>query len=238
MHDISKKLYNPYLKYFFIIIIITNKIKQISSYNFAGKQNPEIDTIFKQIPGFQSYTYLDNNQTLLIFDIYPESKLIFNLKIYSNNTNIKYYFEDKYKGLKIGLDFLLNAETESESDSDQDLNTNTNPYSEKEKEKENININSNRSINDIDNENKTQIQIHDLHINNNNTVNSNVISNVNSNSNNNKKFRSDSFICNFNINLTTCSDYYFSIINKNFYKNEINDTNNYLILSKNFFKKC
>lgn len=142
-------------------IIIITLTKQYSTYNFAGKQNFEIDQMYGQIPGFQSYTYL-NNKTLIIFDVYPDSFLTFNFKIYSNETGIKNYFDSSNFGLYIGFSFLLNNTV-----------TNTDP-----------------------------------------------------------KWRSDSMICFINKYTSSCLDYIYSFNDNKYFKNQIQNTESFLMSSK------
>ena len=158
----EKKIYFPRHKpslhnFLNLSIILLTLIKQYSTYNFAGKQNFEIDQIYGQIPGFQSYTYSNQNKTLIIFDVYPDSILTFNFKIYSNDTAIKSLYEDKFRGFYIGFDFLYSKQ---------------------------------------------------------------------------KEYKPNSMICYLNVNASLCLDYFYAPKDEKYYKNQVQDTNGYLVASK------
>jgi len=96
----------------FYLFLIVNSVKQILSledYNFAGKQNPFIELIFNHVPGYSLYFYEENNQTLLIFNIFPYLNLRFNFKIYSNISYIQQYYENPETGIIFGMDFNYNS---------------------------------------------------------------------------------------------------------------------------------
>ena len=80
-----------------------------TQFNFAGKQNPEVDLYFSHITGTSLYFYEDNNNTLLIYNIYPDLRLKFSFKIYTNNTMLYQIYENKMKSIFIGIDFLFNS---------------------------------------------------------------------------------------------------------------------------------
>lgn len=146
-----------------LITHIILNIKIIQTYNFVDKQNPEIDEIYSQIPGFQSYSFTSNNSTLLIFDIYPDSKLTINFKIYSNDTILKSLLENKYQGLIIGFEFPFNSTRAEDGD----------------------------------------------------------------------KYKTDTMICSTNFQNSSCLDYFYSVKDEKFFKNQIENSNNFLIPSKN-----
>jgi hypothetical protein len=78
-------------------------------YNFAGKQNPILDMIYSHVPGTSLYFKEQNNETLLIWNVYPHSILNFNFKIYSNISSIQQTFINPNSGIVFGIDFNYNS---------------------------------------------------------------------------------------------------------------------------------
>ncbi len=92
-----------------IIILLFKTIISPDSYNFAGKQNPIVDMLYPHIPGSSLYFKEQNNQTLVIFNIYPDSNFNFNFKIYSNVSSIQQTFINFNTGIVFGIDFKYNS---------------------------------------------------------------------------------------------------------------------------------
>jgi len=95
-----------------ILVFLITFLKTIlcsENYNFAGKQNPEIDKINNHLLGTTLYFRDHNNNTLFIFNVHSDAGLNFKFKMYSNISIIQQSYENAKTSIIFGIDYNYNS---------------------------------------------------------------------------------------------------------------------------------